>query len=130
MALSTAARRPRRVSDSTVNPATFTPGAGATRSGLSPQLHFSRIDSLGCKPQAAPTPRTGPVGLRARGDRQGRAGIPDGGRRGPVTGRPVTEEAGAKSSCPRLLGGGRGPGPWSPRRWPPPGRQTPRFRGA
>lgn len=34
------AARPRRVSDEAVNTATSTPGAGATRLGLSPQLHF------------------------------------------------------------------------------------------
>lgn len=125
VALSTAARRPRRVSDSTVNTATSTPGAGATRFGLSPQLHFPKLTRW------APTQPLAPAQWvsRARASRQGRAGMPDGSRRGPVPGRPVTEEAGAKSSCPWLLGGGRGPGPWSPRRWPPPGRQTPHFCG-
>lgn len=50
MALSTAARRPRRVSDSTVNTATSTPGAGATRFGLFPAAPLSRVDSLDRKP--------------------------------------------------------------------------------
>lgn len=67
-----------------------------------PAAPLSRRDSEG-----RPTPRTDAGGPRARARRPGRAGMPDGGRRGPVPGRPVTEEAGAKSSCLRLLGGGR-----------------------
>lgn len=40
VALGTTGSRPRRVSDSTVNKATSTPGARATSSGPSPRLHF------------------------------------------------------------------------------------------
>lgn len=74
MALSTTARRPRRVSDSTVNPATSTPGAGATRFGLSPQLHFPELTrwaaSRKSPPPLAPARRVsepGPTVKAARG---------------------------------------------------------------
>lgn len=81
---------------------TSTPRAGATSFGLSPQLHFPE----GTRRAAPPLAQTREV-PEPEPACPGRAGMPDGGRRGPVPGRPVTEEAGAKSSCPRLLGGGR-----------------------
>lgn len=70
MALSTAARRPRRVSDSTVNTATSTPGAGATRFGLSPQLHFPELTRWAPTQPLAPAQwvsEPGPAVKAARG---------------------------------------------------------------
>lgn len=70
VALSTAARRPRRVSDSTVNTATSTPGAGATRFGLSPQLHFPKLTRWAPTQPLAPAQwvsEPGPAVRAARG---------------------------------------------------------------